>query len=319
MNIAYMILAHHQPLQLARLVSRLSQPCAYFYIHIDKKSKEINKIREQLSKFERVQIISNNEVNWMGFTTIDAELDLMKLAHNSGIDFKYYVLLSGQDYPIKSNVYINDFFSSHSNDFLGYNKISYMADNFKNKHKYYHFRDVPYINPRNPKKIPFLVYLYFGIHNRLVKHLPERKFYNNMELYFGPQWFALTKETIDYILKFISANDGYIRSMKNTDGPDETFFQTIIMNSERKTNVYDYGKFLDWLKVRKDSEEFIPGYSSLRYMDWSAHLTSKPAVLDNSYYETLIESMDLFGRKFDEKVSAELMDNLDKNVLKISS
>jgi hypothetical protein len=67
--------------------------------------------------------------------------------------------------------------------------------------------------------------------------------------------------------------------------------------------------------VRKEDEIFIPGYSSLRYMDWSGKSGSKPAVLDMSYYETLAESDDLFARKFDEQSSAELMDKLDKTIL----
>jgi hypothetical protein len=315
MNIAYMILAHHQPLQLARLVDRLNQSNAYFYIHVDKKSKEKDRIVQQFAALGNVTVIANNEVNWMGFTTIDAEVDLMKEAYNSGINFKYYVLLSGQDYPIKSNAYINNFFSTHSNDFLSYNRISYMNEGFKNKHRQYHFRDIPYINPRNPKKIPLLVYLYFGLHNRFAKYVPARRFYQDMELYFGSQWFALTHETIGYILQYLKEHKGFIRSMKNTDGPDETFFHTIIMNSERKTNVYDYDRFMAWLKVRKEDEIFIPGYSSLRYMDWSGKSGSKPAVLDMSYYETLAESDDLFARKFDEQSSAELMDKLDKTIL----
>lgn len=315
MNLAYMILAHHQPAQLERLVDRLSQANAYFFIHVDKKSKDKEAIRQRFAGNQHVTVICNNEVNWMGFTTIDAELDLMKLAFNSGIKFKYYVLLSGQDYPIKSNAYINEFFSKHDYDFLSYNKISYMKQEFRNKHTRWHFRDIPYINPRNPKKIRLLTYLYFGTHIHLSKYLPARRFYKDMDTYFGSQWFALTQDTIMYILEFVEQNKGFIKSMKNSDGPDETFFHTIIMNSPRKTNVVDYARFESWLTTRKDNELFNPVFGSLRYMDWSEHLKSKPAVLDNAYVSELRGSEHLFARKFDEKASAELMDYLDENVL----
>ena len=38
MNIAYLILVHNQPLQVKRLVERLSGTGVDFYIHVDKKT-----------------------------------------------------------------------------------------------------------------------------------------------------------------------------------------------------------------------------------------------------------------------------------------
>jgi hypothetical protein len=315
MNIAYMILAHHQPAQLARLINRLDQPNAYFFVHMDKKSPIKHTVAAQLHAHNKIVVMSDNDVNWMGFTTIDAEIDLLKAATNAGVSFKYYVLLSGQDYPIKSNEYINEFFSKHSNDFMSYNKIEYLNQGFKDKHTLYHFRDIPYINPRNPKKIPALVYIYFGLHNKLSKYMPKRKFYNNMDTYFGSQWFALSHDTVTYMLQFIATNEGYMKSMRNTDGPDETFFQTILMNSERKTNVYDYNRFTEWLKTRNEGDIFVPRLSSLRYMDWSERAKTKPAVMDATYFDDLKNSDNLFARKFDEKESAQIMDMLDAQIL----
>ena len=315
MNIAYLVLAHHQPLQLARLVDRLSGPNSFFFIHVDKKSVHKDAITRLLSAYNNVQIIATRSVNWMGYSMVNAEIDLMKLAVGSGIAFKYFVLMSGQDYPIKTNEYINNFFSRHSTDFMQYNSVSYMGEDFKRKHRYYHFSDIPYINPRSPQRIPSLVYLYFGTHKHLARLVPQKPFYQGMELFFGSQWFALTCDTVSYILQFITENNGFIKAMKYSQGPDETFFQTIIMNSERRTNVYDYEKYVEWLKARKDDDIFIPGLSSLRYMDWSERAVSKPAVLDSSYFNELAHSEDLFARKFDEQASAGLMDKIDSGLL----
>src|SRR4051812_25185526 len=102
MNIAYLILAHNQPQQLERLISRLDQPNAHFYIHIDRKSADKEAIGAAVAGFKNVHIISNHDVNWMGFKMVESTIELLKLAFNSGIGFKYYVLMSGLDYPIKS-------------------------------------------------------------------------------------------------------------------------------------------------------------------------------------------------------------------------
>jgi hypothetical protein len=317
MKIAYLVLAHNQPLQLVRLIDRLNQPNAWFYVHIDKKSDEKETIIELLTAYSTVKIISDHDVYWMGFNMVRSTLDLMQLAVSSGIDFKYFVLLSGQDYPIKGNGYINNFFNAHSEDFISFAKINDSPDQYKNKVRYFHYYDNPYSNPRSKKKIPLLVYLYYGIHNRFMKFAPQRRFYKNYEPYFGSQWFALTGATVKYILDFIKKNKGYFKFMKYTEGPDETFFHTIILNSERRANVYGYSKYLEWAKTKKDNGHFIQEYSSLRYMDWSDRGKDKPkpAILDNSYYETLEESTDLSARKVDEKISADLMDKIDKYLL----
>jgi Core-2/I-Branching enzyme len=315
MKIAYLILAHHQSNLLSRIVNRLNQPSVHFFIHIDQKSQFIDVIKKELLHYENVKIISNYEINWGGFSIVRAELDLIRQALETNIDFKYFVLLSGQDYPIKSNSFINDFFKNHHEDFIAYSPIRYMNETFKNKHKYYFLRDTPLVNPKNPNRNKLLTYLYFGLHNRFAKYFPTRKFYKNMELYFGSQWFALTYDTIKYVIEYINNNPGFIKSMDFTETPDETFFQTLILNSERRTNLYDYNLFEAWMKNEKKQGNFIPRYSSLRYMDWSEHLKVKPATLDLSYFKELESSDDLFARKIDEFISAELLNTIDTGLL----
>lgn len=315
MNTAYLILAHNQPNQLERLLSRLNQPGVYFYIHIDRKSKDLDALLALKTKFINATILSVNNVNWMGYYMVDSTLRLMQLAVDSQISFKYIVLMSGQDYPIRSNTYINDFYTKHNTDFIYFDNVSLMPANFGIKVNYYHYMDVEAINPRNPKRNKLLTYLYFGLHKRFRQYFPKRKFYKGMQPFFGSQWFALRLDTIKYILEYVKQNPGYVSYMKNTEGPDELFFQTIILNSERRTNVYGYNNYLEYLKTRKPTDQFSPGYSSLRYMDWGAHLKSKPAVLDLSYYDTLKTEDYLYARKVDEKTSAQLLDKIDATLL----
>jgi hypothetical protein len=316
MNIAYLVLAHNQPNLLIRAVEKLNQDNASFFIHFDKKDKQhLPTLTKHFDGYKNVHIISTQNIYWMGFNMVQATIQLLQLACSSGTEFKYYVLMSGQDYPIKNAAYINDFFNKNCTDFISYNSVEYMSENFKNKVKHFHFMDNPYFNPRSAARIPLLVKLYYGGHKRLDKFLPKRSFYKDYTPYFGSQWFALTGATVKYILDFLDQHKDYVRFMKLTEGPDELFFQTIILNSERKHNLYDYERYEAWLKTKKDDEVFIPGYSSLRYMDWSEELKVKPAILDNSYYERLVMSKELFARKFDAKISAELLDKIDLDLL----
>ena len=318
MNLAYLILAHNKPDQLKRMIDRLDAPWAHFFIHVDQKSADIASFREIFKNRERVQIISNHKIYWFGFNMVKSTTDLLRLATQSTVDFKYYVLLSGHDYPIKPNQYIFDFFSKHTADFIDYNRIEDLAEKFGEKYKSYYNMDIKYINPRDPARIGILVRLYSGLYVRLAKKFPRRNFYNGMTPFFGSQWFALTHDTVKNVLSFIDKNKGYSSFMKYIKGPDEIYFHSIILNSERKTNVWDYDRFLKWTATKKDGEIFSASYSSLHFMDWNDRgpgLT-KPAILDSGDFDALkATNKDLFARKFDARKSAELLSRIDKELL----
>src|SRR4051794_14167084 len=97
MRIAYLILAHNNYAHLQRLIDALNEYDSGFYIHIDKKS-ELPEI-----KGDNIIFIENRvKVYWSTFSEVQATLNLMEKAildtRNS-----YFVLLSGADYPVKSN------------------------------------------------------------------------------------------------------------------------------------------------------------------------------------------------------------------------
>src|SRR4051812_45812207 len=125
MNIAYLILAHNQPQQMFRMIDRLSADNVCFFIHLDNKCKDVELVKNKFAGNKKVTVISNYGINWMGYNMVKATTDLLRLAVNSGVEFKYFILMSGQDYPIKPQSYIQDFYEKHNTDFFSYNKISY--------------------------------------------------------------------------------------------------------------------------------------------------------------------------------------------------
>jgi hypothetical protein len=315
-KIAYLILAHGQEELLLRLIDTLNGPNINFFIHLDKKSTKLNFLKAALQGKHNVTIISSYKIYWMGFNMVRSTLELLQKAQDSKVNFKYFVLLSGQDYPIKSNSYINNFFTSHSEDFISYNKMADMEQKIRNKFQFFHYLDAPWWNPRHNKRIAMLIKIYYGFHKYISKRLPLRSFYNNMEPYFGSQWFALTHETVSYILEFVAKESEYLKFSKYTEGADEFFFQTIILNSQRKYNLYDYDSYEKWLVHKKENELYFAKYTSLRYMDWSEAAKTKPAVLNMNYYDVLKSSDELFARKFDLHDSSKLLDRIDEIIEK---
>jgi hypothetical protein len=111
MKKAYIIMAHKAPQQLYRLIDRLNDGDSEFFIHIDKTAEftQFNSIKEF---GDIVHFIERVNSKWGGFGSVQASLNGLKAVRDSSKNFDQVLLLSGQDYPIKSNAYINEFFAS---------------------------------------------------------------------------------------------------------------------------------------------------------------------------------------------------------------
>ena len=103
----YLILAHKSSEQIEKQINALQDEKVTFYIHIDLKSdlnefKNLERIPNVILIKERVDCI------WGDFSIVIATLNLIKNViknHNDG----FCILMSGNDYPIKSKKVINSF------------------------------------------------------------------------------------------------------------------------------------------------------------------------------------------------------------------
>lgn len=117
MRIAYLILAHKNPEQVKRLVRLLDSDV---YIHIDRKS-DMDKFHISDPKVKYI----NKRVNitWGGFSMIKATLKLINVARNNN-NYDYYILLSGDDYPLRSLDELESFLIEHRQySFIEYDKF----------------------------------------------------------------------------------------------------------------------------------------------------------------------------------------------------
>ncbi len=252
---------------------------------------------------------------WLGYSLVAATIFLMRKAITSLHQPDYLILLSGQDYPIKTKKQINDFYSNTTLDYISLNKLTAMGTEFTKKTAYFHFLENRFWNPKSKVKIDFLYKIYFGLYvNRLMKWMPKRKMFKNWTPYFGSQWFSLTLNTSKEILRFIDQNPDYVKFMKNVEAPDEIFFQTIIGNTTLIENLSELEAFKKFTFNLKNNEKFIYKWGSLKYMDWESPNRAKPATLDMRDYDVLVSSHFLFCRKVSERdqKSKELIDKLDK-------
>ena len=114
MQIAYLITAHFNFKQLARLMRRLEGDSSHFFLHIDKKSSVKDSELNLLRSIRNVQLISRDYVvTWGTIGHVEATLCLMRAAAEKML-FDRIVLLTGTDYPLQSSEEISTFFKNNS-------------------------------------------------------------------------------------------------------------------------------------------------------------------------------------------------------------
>jgi len=317
-SLAYLILAHADASQLRRLVLALNHKAAFFYIHIDLKS-DIRPFHDALRHFTNVCFVERTDVRWLAFSMVEATLTLLRASHPNR--HTYYTLLSGSDYPLKSNAEILSFFSDTDREQLFSWRLSDMP-NWQHKVQYYYPLEM--ISSRDYQK-HIHRRLFWGTFIKLRGFFPKRNFPVGLDPYGGPQWWSLTHECVQYVLEFIDRRPDVYRFYKTTHSPDEGFFQTIIMNSQFAKRTAGYEEHCQWSasapnapgKLRKagpDPDWYPPNSFWIRYVHWiEAESPGSPGTLEKRHLQMLVDSKKLFGRKFNSIKSATLLDLIDEH------
>lgn len=291
MEKAYIILAHKLPDQLYRLVKRLDDGSSAFFIHIDKKTDLATFSR--LSDFgDKVQIIEREDIKWAGISIMQAEINALKAIKKANKKFDRIILLSGQDYPIKSNEHINNFFkTSPYSIFIEHWTIpNYKI--WKDGGGMYRINKYFFGTQKNQKlrakALNFLAILFPFL---------RRKIPYNLLPYAGWMWWTIDMKALDYILQFIKDHPKYMRFHKYTFAVDEVFIHSILLNSKDE-------KLLKSIST-----------NNLRYIDWPGFIGPHPKTLRKDNINDVKASDALFARKFDTNKDSEILDLIDKNCL----
>ncbi|MBV8886914.1 MAG: hypothetical protein JO235_23370 [Chroococcidiopsidaceae cyanobacterium CP_BM_RX_35] len=306
MKIAYLILAHKNPDQILRLITRLNTDYISFFIHIDKRATDeiYCSVFAGLNQLSNVYFVKRHNSTWGRFGIVRAIIEGIKAIVDTGIYFDYVIHLSGQDYPIKSNTQIKEFLQENKGkEFLNYFSLPHSDwnneyESFNRLERWHiYINNHHYTLPQEHKfQSPIKSFLYSCL-NLLIK---KRKLPKDFSLYGGSQFWCLTGECIKYVNDFLKRNRWFVNRFMHTFIPDELFFQTLILNSPFK-------------------DKIVNDYSSnkpvISFVDWENPNPLSPAILDKTYFSQLLKSKDLFARKFDVDRDVDILDMLDKIIL----
>lgn len=106
---------HDKPKLLLRLIKRLDAEWVKFYIHVDARSN-INSFLEEIPADGHIHYISDRlACYWGDLSLVDAVFAGYREIVKEGNE-GFRILLSGQDYPLRTPEYIKNFFEQHANE-----------------------------------------------------------------------------------------------------------------------------------------------------------------------------------------------------------
>ncbi|MBT2620733.1 beta-1,6-N-acetylglucosaminyltransferase [Chryseobacterium sp. ISL-6] len=270
-RIAYLVLVHRLPEQFKRLFKAIYEPSNFYLIHIDKKAnQEIGEeVKDFLKEYPNVHILKSEKVVWGGYSMVQAELDGMNYLLSMSEKWDYFINLSGQDYPLKSQKIIKEFLSK--NNGKSYIKV---ADQELNR----------------PETMNRIENYFEELEDKISEDTHKRGFMKDIIPYIGGQWMILTRNCCEFI-----CNSAEVKKFEtyyfNTLIADESFFQTVLMNTS-----------FDGILVNDDKRAII----------WipDGDIKLRPKTFTKTDFEFLKTGSNLFARKFDDNVDDKIINSI---------
>lgn len=281
MKVAYVILAHHRPAQLARMVRRLATAETGFYIHVGRQTSDNTyaAMREALAEVQAVRWLPRIPIRYAGFSIVQAMLiGLEEIARLDPLP-RHTAFLSGQDYPLMPADAIERFFAERAGTSL-VDHFALPSERLPGEHggldrvRYWHFERIHFRT--RVLRIPLVS-----------RSLPDA-----IRPYAGSTWCALSSEAVRYAVEFTERNPNVVRFFRHVLIPDELYFPTLLMNSP--------------LAQRVANER-------THYIEWPGG--SHPVTLGTEHFARLAESGKPFARKFDDENDPLILDLIDRELL----
>lgn len=300
----YLILAHKNPLQLSRMIERLDDGASKFFIHLDAKTP-IESFTACLEGAHIRFIEPRERCVWGDFSIVRATIHLMEAASK---EQGFFILMSGQDYPIQSQGYINAFLESNKEfDFIEIEPLEekWKPKMVKDKLEHYHILHseerghsncyAPFAHCSVFQKLRTLTHLLKGRLSRknfkLLCSLPKRVAPFERQ-YAGSQFWAFSERTFYAVLNYIrehkAALEGYY---KYTSSPDEIYFHSVLMDLVAKDSTIKLKDPITYVNYFRKNNVFITE-------DFDKITSAKGK---------------LFARKFDTDIDIEILNKLDSN------
>jgi hypothetical protein len=273
------------PAQLAVLLAALRHPDTRIYLHVDRRTR-FSPFRRELSRggVDDLDLLPRRDSKWGGLGMVDAALDGLRRALSDDCD--YFVLLSGQDFPVWPVSEVIRFFDHRAErSYLGYFALpdSRWAYGGRMRTDFYSYDVLGRRETCFPKGEEPRLSFKGRMLNRFLRirtaPKPARRFPPYLRPFGGSQWWNLNREAAEFVVRFTDEHPDYRDYHRHTLAPDEIFFHSILLGTS----------FGEVHEVVNDS---------LRFMIWSRK-SWHPDTLRSSDLPAITRSGKPFARKFD--------------------
>jgi len=297
MNIAYLISAHTDAPQLARLIRALHAD-AEFFVHIDRKS-DIRPFRRAIDAKNVHFIEKRTDIRWGTFRQVDYQFSLLEAAIGHSTHFDRIFSLSGLDYPLWSNHRITQWLEAQGDReiLMGYNMNTALL-NAQQRQLYSQYRPLfSLFGNRWNARLSILcrrVLTLLGIRRKLHLDVDGKRW----DLYKGASWWCISEELARYIVQTCRQHPEIARYFRHSFGPDECLPQTIAFNSPL------------WASKCMLAVGRYPGLDALTPLHYIVY-DPVIKVMGASDFPALMQSGKMFARKFRSGASDEVLGMID--------
>ncbi len=282
-----MFIAHKQPNLLARTLRILAKENHHFFVHVDSKSEAFDLFKEATAGIKNVTFVERMSLYHCGISHLYCIQNMLKRVMTSAVHFDYIHMLSGQDYPLRSNEQFDDFFEHTDHSFMYFDQGEFKESMLPMYHKM-----VDYYHANQSGTITYKIFEGLRI-GRLLSFICKRPPIENFAS--GWDWFSWSEPVYRFVVNELEGNESLVKRFNYTISPSEHIFHTIL-----STHV-------DELKIETDNP--------LRYVSWHPHRQVesdyRPFTFNEQDFEFIIGRKAFFCRKVDETESAKLLDMID--------
>jgi hypothetical protein len=310
-DVAYLIVSHTAPELVSRLVDRLLRGDESCFVAV---AHDANGPRLTLAPSPRLHVVSEPRAGgWGGYGVVHSTLGAFEWISRR-IDPAWVVLLSGQDYPARSPQATREALLAGDAD--AYVTVEREVPRrpgtpdelWWHARYFYRWRNLPGFPWRLPSQLAlrrrhlqyrlsiaqrlfFLWTLPRGLGTALGTRRPDPPFDAGYPCWVGSQWLAASRKALQVLFSEIGRRPELARAYQHTILPDESFIQTVLINSPQVTIAQP----------------------NLTYQRWSGPDNAHAANLDIGDLDAIRHSGRAFARKMHPAVSASLMDALDRD------
>ena len=331
MKIAILILGHKLPHQMARLVKRLDDVRFDIFIHIDAKVP-IEPFKESVSgccSISTIYFVEDRiKTYFFDYSLVEATCKCADLAVRTG-KYKYFILLTGQDFPIKSNDFIyNKLMASYPMCWIDMYDVEEAS---KHGVKWVNKIGFSYTSQRARRGLLSLVgsKFYFSPSGKIVKlfaviydkiqticsYVPRNELKKLSYKYSaGSHFWMLPDIAVTHILNNFKKDKALTKIFRHIAAPEESYFQTSLSAME--------GLLLPDEFIQFSSPQNEMDNPSLRLIKWYEHgikTDGHPAIWKLEDLSFIMQSKSLFARKFDETVDSGIIDQFERGYKYVDS